>query len=103
MRKKKKGFPLDKGDKVFFLFQAVTSVLITSLLSCLGTTPTSLDVAMVSPFHPVPALSLGQHYTEIYKAQQLNYELILYRTLTNFQKETNPYGSPKYQMQTIHT
>ncbi len=24
MRKKKKGFPLDKGSKVFFLFQAVS-------------------------------------------------------------------------------
>ena len=99
--KRKKAFPLDKRDESFFLFQAVTSVLITSLLSWLGTTPTSLDVASVSPFTQVAALFQSTWCWDI-QDPQLNYKLILYRTLTNFQKETNPYGSPKYQMQTIH-
>ena len=40
------------------------------MLACLGTTHTSLDVASVSPFHPVGALSLGQHYAEIYKTHK---------------------------------
>ena len=101
-KKKKRDFPLDKGDEWFSLFQVVTSVLIISLLSCLGTTPTSLDVAMVSPFHPVAVPSRSTWCWDI-QNPRLNYKLILYRTLTNFQKEINPYRSPKYQMRTIPT
>ena len=70
-----KGIPLDKGDHIF-LFQAVTSVLITSLLLCLGTTPASLDVAMVSPFHPVAAFSRSALCWNI-QDPKINYKLTL--------------------------
>ena len=73
---KEKRHRLDKGDQLFFLFQAVTSVLITSLLTCLGTTHTSLDVASVSPFHPVAALSRSALCWNI-QDPQLNYKLTL--------------------------
>ena len=69
-RVKEKRQPLDKGEQIFFLFQAVTSELITLLPTGVwAPRHTSLDEALVSPFHPVAALSLslslGQHYAEI--------------------------------------
>ena len=76
IRKRKKGIPLDKGDETFLLFQAVTSVLITSLLMCLGTTHTSLDVALARPFYPVVALSQSALCWNI-QDPQLNYKLTL--------------------------
>ena len=88
MRKRKKSFLLTKGTILSF-FQAVTSGLITSLLSCLDTTPTSFDVVMVSPFIQVATLSRSTWCWDI-RNPQLNYKLIPYRTLINFQKETNP-------------
>ena len=54
---KEKDHPLDKGKQALFLFQTVSSVLTTPLLTCLGTTHTSLNLALVSPFHPVVILS----------------------------------------------
>ena len=94
MRKKKA--PLGKGEQIFFLFQAVNSVLTTSLLACLGTSHTSLNVV---PFHPVTALSRSALCWNI-QDPQMNYELTLTGLWQNFQKKTNPYGSPKYQMRT---
>ena len=76
IHKRKKRPPLDKGDQAFFLFQAVTSGLATSLLTCLGTTHTSLDVALVSPFHPVAALSRSALCWNI-QEPQMNYKLTL--------------------------
>ena len=52
MRKRKKDFPLEKGnDIIFSLSGSVRRTNNTILLSgVLGTTPTSWDVALVSPF-----------------------------------------------------
>ena len=80
------------------------------VLACLGTTHTSLDVALVSPFHPVAALSRSTLCWYI-QHPQVNYKLTLpdfspvrlvYSSVVGvvFQKKTNPYGSPKYQMRT---
>ena len=66
---------------------------------CLGTTHTSLDMALVSPFHPIAALSRSAFCWNI-KDPQRNYKLTLTGLWQNFQKKTNPYGSPKYQMRT---
>ena len=59
MRKEKRQ-PLNKEEQAFFLFQEVTSNLTTSLLTGVWVPRhTSLDLALVSLFHPVAALSLG--------------------------------------------
>ena len=97
--KEKKKHPLDKADQIIFLFQAVTSVLTTSLLTCLGTTRTSWDVALVSPFHPVAALSRSALCWNI-KDPQMNYKQTLTGLWQTSKKKTNPYWSPKYQMRT---
>ena len=73
---KEKRHPLDKGEQTIFLFQAVTSDLTTSLLTCLDTTHTSLDVALVSPFYPVAALSRSALCWNI-QDPQMNYKQIL--------------------------
>ena len=59
-------------------FQTVTSVLSTSFLMCLGTTHTSLDVALVCPFHPEAALSRSALCWNI-QDPQMNYKLTLTR------------------------
>ena len=97
MRKEKRQ-PLDKEEQVFFLFQAVT-IWSTTPFSCLGTTHTSLDVALVSPFHPVAALSRSALCWNI-KDPQMNYKLTLTGLWQTSKKQTNSYGSPKYRMRT---
>ena len=67
------------------------------MLACLGTTHTSLDVALVSPFHPVAALSRSSLCWNI-QDPRINCKLTLTGLWQNFQKKTNPYGSPKYQL-----
>ena len=61
---------------------------------CLGTTHMSLDVALVSSFHPVAALSRSALCWNI-KGPQRNYKLTLTGLWQNFQKKTNPYGNPE--------
>ena len=93
---KKKGILLTKRNRLSFSFRRWPAIwLYHFAIWCLGTTHTSLDVALVSPFHPV-AVSIMLKYKRPTNERQTN----LYRTLTNFQKKTNPYGSPKYQMRT---
>ena len=50
--KEKKDFPLEKGNDIILLFQAVSVEPTRPILlsGVLGTTPTSWDVALVSPF-----------------------------------------------------
>ena len=75
----------------------------TILLSgILGTTHTSLGVVSVSPFHAVAAISRSALCWNI-QDPLLNYKLTLPGLWQNFQKKTNPYGSPKYQMRHLHT
>ena len=70
MRKEKR-HPLDKGElAILSLSGSDQRFDNTVAFWCLGTTHTSLDVALVSPFHPVAALSLGEHYAEIYKTHK---------------------------------
>ena len=65
---------------------------------CLGTTHTSLDVALVSPFHLVAYLSRSTVCWSI-KDPQMNNKL-KQPDFDKLPKETNPYGSPKYQIRT---
>ena len=65
---------------------------------CLSTTHTSLDVALVSPFHPGAHLSRSTLCWNI-KDPQMNYKL-KQPDFDKLPKETSPYGSPKYQMRT---
>ena len=69
------------------------------VLACLSTMHTSLDVTLVSPFHPVAALSQSALCWNI-QDPQMNRKLTLTGLWQNFQKKTNPYGSAKYQMRT---
>ena len=64
---KKKGIPLSDRDQHFDNIVAFW---------CLGTTHTSLDVVLVSPFHPVAALSRSALCWNI-KDLQMNYKLTL--------------------------
>ena len=66
---------------------------------CLGTTHTSLDVALVSPFHPVAVLSRSALCWNI-QDPQMNYNLTLTGLWQTSKKKTNSYGRPKYQMRT---
>ena len=78
MRKKKRHFLLTKGTKHFFFSfrQCPSNQQHHFAVWCLGTTHTSLDVASVSPFHPVAALPWS---TLCWNMQdpQLNYKLTL--------------------------
>ena len=100
MRKRKKAFLLTKGTKHFFSFrQCLSNQQHHFAVWFLGTTHMSLNVASVSPFHPVAAPSRS---TLCWNIQDLllNYKLTLTGLWQNFQKKTNPYGSLKYQMRT---
>ena len=77
MRKRKKAFPLDEWAKNSFSFrQCPSNQQHHFALWCLDTTQTSLDVASVSPFHPVAALSRSALCWNI-QDPQLNYKLTL--------------------------
>ena len=100
MHKRKKAFLLTKGTIFSFSFrQCPSNQQHHFAVWCLGTTHTSLDVASVCPFHPVAALSRSTLCWNI-QDPLLNYKLTLAGLWQNFQKKTNPYGSPKYQMRT---
>ena len=69
---------------------------------CLGTTHTSLDVALVSPFHPVAVLSLVSiilKYTRPTNELQTNPD----RTLTNFKKKLTLLEARNTKWGQIHT
>ena len=98
VRKREKSSSWQRGQ--YYLYLSGSDQRIDNLvLVCLGTTLTSLDVASVSPFHPVAALSRSALCWNI-QDPQMNHKLTLTRLWQNFQKKTNPYGSPKCQMRT---
>ena len=75
----------------------------TILLSgILGTTHASLDVASVSPFTQQQSSLYWSALCWNIQDPRMNCRLTLTELWRNFQKKTNPYGSPKYQMLT-HT
>ena len=97
---KEKRRPLDKGEQAFFLFQVVTSELITPFY-CLVFRHHAYVFGRgvglsLSPSSNSLSVSIILKYTRPTNEVQTN----PYRTSRNFQKKTNPYGSPKYQMRT---
>ena len=103
MRRRKKGIPLDKKRGPGILSLSGSDQRLNNIVAfwCLGTTHTSLDVALVSPFHPVAAFSRSALCWHI-QDPQLNYKLTLTGLWQTSKRKLNPYGSPKYQMR-IHT
>ena len=95
---KKKGNLLTKRNRLSFSFRQWPAIWQHHFaVWCLGTTHTSLDVALVSPFHPVAVLSMVRIILK-YKRPTNELQTNPYETLTKFQKKTNPYASPKYKM-----
>ena len=97
---KEKRQPHDKGEQTFFLFQAVTSVL-TTPFCCLvfGHHAYVFGRGVGWSFSPSSSSLLVSIMLK-YKRPTNELQTNPFRTLTNFQKKTNPYGSPKYQMRT---
>ena len=72
-----KGNLLTKRNRLFFSFRRWPAIWQNHFaVWCLGTTHTSLDVASVSPFHPVAVLSRSALCWNI-KDPQMNYKLTL--------------------------
>ena len=77
--KEKRHFLLTKGT-IFLSLSGSDKQIDNLVLACLGTMHTSLDVASVSPFHPVAAPSLSLSRSALcwnIQDPQMNYKLTL--------------------------
>ena len=68
----------------------------------LGTTHTSLDMALVSPFHPVAALSWSALWWNI-KDTQMNYKLTLTGLWQTSKRKLTPMEAQNTKWRHIHT
>ena len=97
---KEKRQPLDKEEQAFFLFQAVTSDLTTPFCCLVFGHHAYIFGRGICLSLSLSSSSLSVSIMLKYKRPTNELQTNPYQTLTNFQKKTNPYGSPKYQMRT---